>query len=123
MLKLKINPYICDVNILMKTAFNPEKIILSSFLTVVLILPYLGAFSHMFVDHEHKTCEISQTHLHKLELDCDILDYQFAPRIEISFLIHDIFIYSFHQNKLPFFNQGDSFSIDIHYSLRGPPSV
>ena len=111
------------LNIRMKTAFKLDKIFLSSFLTAVLILPYLGSFSHLFEDHKHKTCEISQTHLHELELDCDILDYQFAPRIEISSYKYGVFVYSFHQKILPFFNEGDCFSIDINYTLRGPPRL
>ncbi len=85
--------------------------------------PYLGSFSHLFEDHDHKTCEISETHFHELELDCDILDYQFAPSLEITSYKYGVFVYSFHQKKLPFFNQGDSFSIDIHDTLRGPPRV
>ena len=111
------------LNIRMKTAFKLDKIFLSSFLTAVLILPYLGSFSHLFEDHKHKTCEIFQTHLHEFELDCDILDYQFAPSLEIASYKYGVFDYSFRQKKLPFFNQGDYFSIDIHDKLRGPPGV
>ena len=102
---------------------NLNKILLSSLLTTVLMLPYLGSLSHLFEDHDHKTCEISQTHLHELELDCDILDYQFAPSIEISSETSGPFIFTSQQNKLPFFNLGDSFSIDTHDTLRGPPKV
>ena len=104
-------------------AINHNKILLPIFLTAVLMLPYLGSFSHLYEDHDHKTCEISETHFHELELDCDILDYQFAPSLEISSYKYGVFDYSFHQKKLPFFNQGDSFSIEIHDSLRGPPRV
>ena len=104
-------------------AINQNKILLPLFLTAVLMLPYLGSFSHLYEDHDHKTCEISETHFHELELDCDILDYQFASSIEISSYKYGVFVYSFHLKKLPFFNQGDSFSIDIHYTLRGPPRV
>ena len=102
---------------------NLKKIFFSSFLTAVLMFPYLGSFSHLFGDHDHKTCEISETHIHELELDCDILDYQFAPSIEILSYKHGVIDFSFHQKQLPFFNQGDSFSIDIHDTLRGPPRV
>jgi len=111
------------INLREKMTNNLKKIFLSLFLTSVLMLPYLGSFSHLFEDHDHKTCEISETHFHELELDCDILDYQFAPSLEISSYKYGVFDYSFHQKKLPFFNQGDSFSIEIHDSLRGPPRV
>jgi len=110
-------------NLREKMELNLKKIFFSSFLTAVLMFPYLGSFSHLFEDHDHKTCEISETHFHELELDCDILDYQFASSIEISPFKYGVFVYSFHQKKLPFFNQGDSFSIDIHDTLRGPPRV
>ena len=104
-------------------AVNLKKIFLPSLLTAVLMLPYLGSFSHLFQDHDHKTCEISVTHLHELELDCDILDYQFAPSIEISFETDHAFVHASQQKKFPFFNEGDSFSIDTHHTLRGPPRV
>lgn len=60
-----------------------KKLLLSSLLTFVLWLPYIGSFSHLFEDHDHKTCEIVETHLHGIELDCDVLEYQYAPSIEI----------------------------------------
>ena len=104
-------------------AINLKKIFLSSFLTAVLMFPYLGSFSHLFEDHDHKTCEIPETHIHELELDCDILDYQFAPSIEILSYKYGVIDFSFHQKKLPFFNEGDSFSIEMHDTLRGPPRV
>jgi len=102
---------------------NLNKIFLSSLLTTVLMLPYLGSFSHLFDDHEHKTCEISETHFHELDLDCHILDYQFAPSVEITFETNFAFVYASQQKKFSFFNEGDSFSIDIHDTLRGPPKV
>ncbi len=60
-----------------------SKFLLSSLLTWILMLPYWGSFSHIFEGHDHKTCEISETHLHEIELECDILDYHFSPSIEI----------------------------------------
>lgn len=100
---------------------NLKRIFLSTLLTSVLMFPYLGSFSHLFEDHDHKTCEISEAHLHELELDCNILDYQFAPSIEISFETDHAFVHASQQKKFPFFNEGDSFSIDTHDTLRGPP--
>ena len=102
---------------------NLKKIFLPSLLTTVLMLPHLGSFSHLFEDHDHKTCEISEIHLHELDFDCDILDYQFAPSLEILFETDFNFVYASEYKKFPFFNEGDSFSIDLHYTLRGPPSM
>ena len=104
-------------------AHNLKKIFLSSLLTAVLMLPYLGSFSHLFEDHEHKTCEIYETHLHELDLDCDILEYQFAPNVQILTDIYCSNFYASKDKKLPFFNEGDSFSKDTHDTLRGPPRL
>ena len=104
-------------------ALNLNKIFFSSLLTVVLMLPYLGSFSHIFEEHDHKTCEISEIHLHELDLDCHILDYQFAPSLEISSVTDFAVVYSSRQKKFPFFNEGDSYSIDLHDTPRGPPRM
>ena len=104
-------------------ALNLNKILLSSLLTAVLMLPYLGSFSHIFEEHDHQTCEISEIHLHELDLDCHILDYQFAPSLEISSVTDFAVVYSSRQKKFPFFNEGDSYSIDLHDTPRGPPRM
>lgn len=100
-----------------------KKISLSTLLTVVLMLPYSGSLFHLFEDHEHKTCEISETHLHEVELDCDVLDYQFAPRIQISPEIDGGLAQTSEYKKFLSFYQGYSFSIDSIETLRGPPVV
>lgn len=100
---------------------NLNKMLMSSLLTGVLMLPYLGSFTHIFEDHDHKTCEISETHLHELELDCDILDYQFAPTTEVFSKSSSLIVIRSQQKKFSFFYLGDSFSIDTHDTLRGPP--
>ena len=87
-------------------AINLKKTFLSLFLTTVLMLPYLGSFSHLFEDHDHKTCEISETHFHELELDCDILDYQFAPSLEISSYKYGIFGLFISPKETSFFQSG-----------------
>jgi hypothetical protein len=104
-------------------ALKLKKIFLSSVLTAVLMLPHFGSFSHLFEDHNHKTCDISQTHLHELELDCDILDYQFAPSIEISPGTRGTLIPISQQKKFTSFYFGYSFSIDTIDTLRGPPNT
>ena len=87
------------------------------------MLPYLGNLSHLFEDHDHKTCDISQTHLHNIELDCDILEYQFASSTEISDENNGNIILSFNKRKTSFFYLGYSYSINTVDKLRGPPSV
>ena len=99
------------------------KIFSTTFLIFVLMLPYLGSFLHLFQGHDHKTCEISETHLHQIDVDCEILDYHFPTVIEISNEILTSLDLSPQQKKTSFFYLGYSFSIDTIDLLRGPPSV
>lgn len=87
------------------------------------MLPHLGALSHLYEDHDHKTCEKSQTHLHEIKLNCDILDYQFASSIQIPNQSNGNIISSFHQKKTFFFHLGYSFPIDLLDTVRGPPKA
>ena len=121
MLNLTINPYICVRLIFKNMALSFRKIFLTSILTGVLMLPYLGSIFHLFEDHDHKTCEISETHLHELEFDCYILDYQFAPSIEFTPEGLSILVQTSKQKKFTSYYLGYSFSIDTIDTLRGPP--
>tara|TARA_A200000113_G_C8722525_1_gene308868 strand:+ start:308 stop:679 length:372 start_codon:yes stop_codon:yes gene_type:complete len=121
MLNLTINPYICVRLIFKNMALSFRKIFLTSILTGVLMLPYLGSIFHLFEDHDHKTCEISETHLHELELDCDILDYQFAPSIEFNPEGFSALVQISKQKRFTSYYLGYSFSIDTIDTLRGPP--
>ncbi len=87
------------------------------------MLPYLGNLSHLFEDHVHETCDISQTHLHEIELNCDILEYQFASSTEILNENNCNIILSFNQSETSFFYLGYSYSINTIDTHRGPPSV
>ena len=51
------------------------KILIPTFLTFILLLPYGGSILHLFEDHDHKTCDISIVHFHEIDFDCDIFDY------------------------------------------------
>lgn len=106
-----------------KMALNLNKILFPSLLTVILMLPYLGSISHLFEEHDHRTCEISEIHLHELDLDCHILDYQFAPGLEISPVADFMVVNSSEQKKFSFFNEGDFYTVDLNYTLRGPPRI
>jgi hypothetical protein len=100
-----------------------SKFLLSYLLTGILMLPYWCSFSHLFEGHDHKTCDISETHFHGIELDCDILEYQFASSTEISNENNCNIILSFNQIKTSFFYLGFSYSIINIDTLRGPPLV
>ena len=103
-------------------AFNPNKIMLSSILTAVLMFPYFGALTHVFEDHDHETCEITQTHLHELELDCDIFDYQFPSS---TFNFNNIWNFTpiSNQRKFSFFYLKNTLSVSDFKMHRGPPMI
>jgi hypothetical protein len=101
--------------------FDLKKISISLLLTVVLMFPYWGAFSHLFEDHNHQTCEISETHLHEIDLDCDVLEYQLASSIQLSFGAIAIVSLPSQQKKTSFYYTGYSYSLDTVDKLRGPP--
>lgn len=100
---------------------NFRKIYMVSVFAVTLMLPYLGSIFHLFEDHDHQTCDISETHLHDLELDCDILDYQFSPSIEFTPESLNTLVQTSEQMKFLSLYLGYSFSIDTIDTLRGPP--
>ena len=100
--------------------FNSKKTLSTYILTVVLMFPYFGSLIHVFEDHDHKTCEISKIHLHELEFDCDILDYQFP---QSTFVFKDISSITqiSNQRKFSFFYSRNTLSISDYKMHRGPP--
>ena len=92
-------------------------------LTSTLMLPYLGSFSHLFEDHKHKTCSDFTTHIHAIDFDCDILEYNFTPQLNLSLTGFRAFtpynpkhVFSHLYLRFP------SKKI-LRNSLRGPPQV
>jgi len=97
------------------------KILIPTFLTFVLLLPYGGSFLHLFEDHEHKTCDISIAHIHEIDFDCDIFDYYSTPKIEVSnSILYQNFII-FNHVKFSLSSKLFFESPIIPYLLRGPP--
>ena len=98
-----------------------SKFLLSSLLTWILMLPYWGSFSHIFEGHDHKTCDISETHVHEIDLDCDILDYHFSPRTNFSQDFGSVVVLKISKKKSTSYDLGYCFLIDTLSTLRGPP--
>ena len=97
--------------------------LIPSFLSFVLLLPYGGALIHILEGHEHKTCDITSVHFHQLDIDCDIFDYNFVPKIEFSNHVSyfDSLILNKSKNSI---SSGLHFILSINpYLLRGPPSA
>jgi len=54
------------------------QILASLILTVVLMLPAIVQFSHIFESHKHVSCTETKTHIHKEVNDCEICKFTLA---------------------------------------------
>ena len=97
------------------------KILIPTFLTFILLLPYGGSLLHLFEDHEHKTCDISVVHFHEIDFDCDVFDYYFTPKIEVSNSIPHYNFTIFHKLNFSLSSRLFFESPINPYLLRGPP--
>ena len=59
----------------MKKLKNIISLFAAWLLLMAILLPSLLQFGHIFEGHEHKFCGDVQVHIHKQELDCDLLLY------------------------------------------------
>lgn len=50
--------------------------LLATLLLLVFLYPNAIAFSHIFEDHDHVSCNNTSLHFHKGESDCTICDFQ-----------------------------------------------
>ncbi|MBU2938658.1 hypothetical protein KO494_03800 [Lacinutrix sp. C3R15] len=94
-------------------------------LIAALLTPSLVKVGHVFENHKHDVCtdNLSQTHLHALDLDCEF--YKFKLNTKYYTVLNNFRIdveenYSKINNTFYyFFNNHQQFS----FSLRGPPSL
>ena len=97
------------------------KTLIPTFLTFILLLPYGGSFLHLFEDHDHKTCDISILHFHEIDFDCDVFEYYFTPKIEVSNSIPYYNFTIFNKLKFSLSSRLNFESLINPYLLRGPP--
>ena len=97
------------------------KTLIPTSLTFILLLPYGGSFLHLFEDHDHKTCDISIVHFHEIDFDCDVFDYYFTPKIEVSNSIPYYNFTIFNKLKFSLSSRLNFESLINPYLLRGPP--
>ena len=94
-------------------------------LVLAILTPSLVKVGHAFENHKHDVCtdNLSQTHLHALDLDCEF--YKFKLNTKYYTVLNNFRIdveenYSKINNTFYyFFNNHQQFS----FSLRGPPSL
>jgi hypothetical protein len=91
-------------------------------LILILLVPSIVKFSHIFSHHQHKVCiGEKSTHIHKVDLDCDFHKFKsnnhflFSPKTFNLISFSDFYktlhlTYNFLNNHRP-----------LSFSLRGPP--
>lgn len=92
-------------------------------LLLLLLFPIASEATHIFSDHDHPVCNEVKTHIHALEQDCSICDFQFTafnftPLDQITSYETKYYLQPVsHYRQL--ITQDKSYS----YLLRGPPHV
>lgn len=91
-------------------------------LAIVLLLPVIAKFSHIFAHHEHDIClGEKSTHLHEINTDCDL--HKFNLNTPYYFFSNDIellvetYVNQSSTSLYTFLNNHRQLS----FSLRGPP--
>ena len=95
--------------------------LLSILLSLILITPYVGSLLHLLENHHHETCNISEVHLHQIDIDCDIYNYYFTPNIDKSnhILIENLVLFNERKISINFEQYTSSFTKSN--LLRAPP--
>lgn len=96
--------------------------IFASAIALLLLVPTVVKFNHIFADHEHDIClGEKSTHLHELNTDCDFHKFNintpycfFSNDIE---LFTEIYIHKTSSSLYTFLHNHRQLS----FSLRGPP--
>lgn len=93
-------------------------------LALVLLVPTLYKFGHIFAHHEHDICKGEKaTHLHEINTDCDLhkfkLNNHYYFSIAYQELFHETAIYKIPVLTYKFLNNHRPLS----FSLRGPPAL
>ncbi|WP_051935713.1 hypothetical protein [Salegentibacter sp. Hel_I_6] len=98
------------------------KHIFTLLLGVLLLLPAVISFSHIFSGHGHELCvNYSDKHFHSTSLDCELHSYQQGPALAKDFINFEPLVEK--QVKKQFFDFYQ-FLNDYHklpFELRGPP--
>lgn len=90
-------------------------------LTLIMLLPTIVQFAHVFEKHEQIDCNEVTTHIHEHELECTTCDFQISsfnfsieyPNIDLIAINHSVYTDYYKSNKHN--------SLKQSFSLRGPP--
>ncbi|WP_242084757.1 hypothetical protein [Aestuariivivens sediminis] len=89
-----------------------------------LLTPTVVKFTHTFYHHTHKVCTGEKsTHLHKIDLDCELL----KCHLHKNFTLSSFTITLFSEDPLQSITEAYYFFLSdyqrLHFSLRGPPQI
>lgn len=89
---------------------------------VLILLPGIVSFSHIFSEHSHKLCDnYAEHHYHAKSIDCDL--HKFNKKSVYTFVFTD---YSLVSEVTEVKEKFDYYSFlndyePLHFDLRGPP--
>lgn len=92
-------------------------------LIVTLLTPSMVKVGHVFENHKHDVCidNLSQTHLHALDLDCEFYKFKLNTKYYTTisdFRIETKEVYSKINNTYYYFSYNNQ---QLSFSLRAPP--
>lgn len=99
--------------------------ILSIILVVTLLIPSIVKVGHVFEDHKHDFCtdNLSQTHLHTLDLECEFYKFKVNTKYHTVLNNFRIVIEENHSKINNSFYYFLSNHQQLPFSLRGPPCL
>lgn len=92
-------------------------------LTLIMFLPTIVQFVHVFEKHEQVDCNEVTTHIHEHKLECTTCDFNLNPTY-----YHAIFQFEIKKiniDKIQYFNfyNFKYYHQQLSFSLRGPPEL
>ncbi|OAB78125.1 hypothetical protein [Cochleicola gelatinilyticus] len=97
------------------------KVIAATILTAALLFPVLFQFSHIFENHEHKTCSEVSVHLHEKKVDCSIYDFHISLFTYTLNSYDKLHIQQYNKLVITALIASEKEVLNHHFYLRGPP--
>lgn len=90
---------------------------------LLLLFPSVVQFAHMFENHEHNYCGVSETHLHEKKIDCDLLKFiSTAYNFENQAVTISSVKINFKEQDYQYTSIHSKIRSQSNY-LRGPPTI
>jgi hypothetical protein len=90
-------------------------------LIIIMLLPTIVQFAHVFEAHEQTNCKVLTSHIHEQEIDCSICDFH-SSSFDYSFAnLNEIISTNNYITHADYYRSKKHNAIKLLYSLRGPP--